>query len=432
MLSLWNKRLTKSDFGKDQNARAIVDLARNVSLLWEHTIRVPANAREVLDALHSPEVTHLRPSFHYDTPDAAKLKNAHESFLSLREHFFVTTKENPESWFDFAEQDVRRSYLRLIAFKIKVLSDPESYVNDPISLTLLRESFCLTTPAYRIAARRLQRAMRDPRAQHAATLYTTDKVANEAAMALLKEQVEECIPKIIALFSEMPESLYKELQKQFVVDLEFTEEPGALLRCITRPEENRIIIQLAKDKAFPKPLLRLAAAHELGHAASSALFDRVLSTNGYVSALWTFAGISSPNPFDPKEEAFADLLAETLSSEEDKILYWHRKNIWLPARVVADYLYHIKGESIGSIISLFRQVGLVFAAEDEAFSVAAQFTSLKAQYFFGHFEAERLKRLFQLDTRALLTVLLLAGNASYPAIFEWLGFLRAKEKAPLL
>ncbi len=420
-LKSWNDTIAPSRFARDRSAHAIVALARDVSLLWERYIRVPVNAAQVLQELHAPRESRSRLAFHYDAPPAGELKKLETAFEELNEHFFVET-DRENNWFDFAEEDVRRAYYRLIAFKLKMLADPEAYLRDPIDRAILRDNFCRTTPAYQLAKKRLTESMEHPHVQEAAARYTADTMVNDQAMQLLKTLVEEeFIPKILNLFSHIPPKIYEEFKKNFLVHIEFTEEPGALLRCITLPEENKIIIQLKKDKPLPRALIRLAAAHELGHAASSVLFDRVLKGT-YVSALWTFAGISSPNPFDPKEEAFADILAEVLSDEEDALLYWHRKNIWLPARAVADYHYHVKQESIGKIMALFKEVGLEFAAADEALSVATQYTSLKAQYFFGHFEAEKLKSAFGLKTEELISILLMAGNASYQTISEWLSF----------
>ncbi len=402
----------------DYNAQEkLISLVRDVSLLWEYSFRRPENAAEIMQTLRQ----HKHPKhvdLHYTRANLNQITD-YEKRLTECVAKIPHKRTDSFSFFAVTEKEVWLLFISLIAFKLSFLKDTTL---SPSRLTAIRTHFYPTDTWYQKAKQIRNEAITQLKENPkiAATFSSEDLTDKEASMWLSDFIKKTILPGIQSIFAPLPEQwripLFETLK---TVHVEMTDEAGALLRCVTDPNTRRITIKLAKGRSFSLALLTLAAAHEMGHAISSALFDVVWTKQDMVGPMWSFAGVSSPNPFDPKEEAFADLLAEALLPEQES-LFWYRSHVWLPTRAVADYTYHISGATVEDVYRLFVEVGLEAFAAEETFAVINQFTSLQAQYFFGHQHAVQLKNKFGLSLQELLIVLLLSGNVQFSTIATFL------------
>lgn len=390
--------------GQTQISNNIQNLALEIFKIYNTAVRTPANWKEERERLlKSPN---SRAAWNYQVPDS--ISGLKTQLIRLKKEFdSVAQKDSTDMYLKFLP-DIVDATVQTALTKCQILSELKRGDFNS-SLNLRKQFYSLNYDYTAIEKTYLELAV-DPKNKQIGKILGSQTTPAIKAAEIVKQSIKEVQQKIENVIPLLPKFKNKILDS-FTTEVEVVDDPSFSMRCITDPKTLTTKVLLNKRRKYSPALLKIAYLHEFcGHALEMAVFDKILVKDNYLPAIYSYAGVSSPNIFDVKAEVFADLIVVPFIDGNEYKYVQFRRNVWLVCRAMADYLYNIQGKNIVDVMRVYEKVGLQNFAFDEAIMSSIFLDGYQGMYLFANQKIEELQKKLALSNKDLLTLLLYMGK----------------------
>jgi hypothetical protein len=238
-------------------------------------------------------------------------------------------------------------------------------------------------------------------------------IYGEATLKKLEEFYLD-FKKVVNKKVKFPKDLEKTILNKTLCDVKHDHNPSATFSCTADPETKKVTVFASPNAKNNEVDLKFTMLHEFaGHGMDSIIFDSVLIPKKIASPVYGWAGVSTPNPFDPKAEYFADRIARTCMTEDEQYIAKYRRHVWLPTRARADYAYNFEGKTMKECMKIYEDAGMHSFAFQEVIHCSMFNEGLRAAYFLGNEYFDELEKKMNLSERDWLALILFSGKLPY-------------------
>ncbi len=372
--------------------------------IYNSVVRTPTNWQEELARLKANP--NSRAAWKYRVPKGIRQKLT--TLRQLYTIFISLSRQLPVNVYDRFLPDVVKATVDTAVIKCDIL---ENLRDGPLQQTVdARRGFYGIDFGYANIIDDFDKLSQDPSLKEIGRALGMQDTSAEQARLIVRRSIAQVRTRIETVV-RFPATYRDQMRNAFTADVDVVDDPSFSMRCVTDPKTLTTRILLNRRRRYSMSLLKLAYLHEFcGHALEMAIFDKTLVRQGILPQIYSYAGVSSPNIFDVKAEVLADLIVVPFVTKADMTFVRYRRDVWLICRAMADYLYHIKGLTIQSVMQIYKKAGLTDFAFDEAIMASIFVDGYQGMYLFANRQIERLQRENSLTDNEMLIFLLYMGK----------------------